>query len=91
MTSNEIKAARSKASQSNPATALADSGGFLDDSVLAAIRQVAARLNPRQSARKPAASHKSSASHKPSVGRHAGPVRNRPHFGRQAPPKHAAA
>jgi hypothetical protein len=44
-----------------------------------AIRQAAARLNPRQSARKP------------SVGRHAGPVRNRLHFGRQAAPKHAAA
>jgi hypothetical protein len=65
MTSNEIKAARSKASQSNPTSALADSGGFLDDSVLAAIRP-------------------------PSAGRQAGPVRNRPHHGRQAPPKHAS-
>src|ERR1700689_5440747 len=67
MTSNEIKAARSKESQSNPTSALADSGGFLDDSVLAAIRQAAARLNPRQSARKPAVSETPSARPDPSI------------------------
>jgi hypothetical protein len=157
MTSNEIKAAPRKESHSDVTSSLADSGGFLDDSVLTAIRQAAARLNPRQSARKPAisrqssmneapaasgtsffsekrlvsqgpptsekpsvsqdsppvsreslsashkssvsekspAGHRSSGSHKSSAGRHAGrhagPVRNRPHLGRQAPPKHAAA
>jgi hypothetical protein len=78
MTSSEIKGARSEARHSAP-NSLPSESGFLDDSVLAAIKQAAAWLNPRPG------------SQKPSVGRHAGPVKNRAPRARQAPPKHAAA
>ncbi len=78
MTNSEIRITKSKARHSELNSSLARSG-FLDDSVLTAIRQAAARLNPRQSPQKQ------------SVGRHAGPVKNRASVGRQAPPRHAAA
>ena len=78
MTNSETRTTQSEARHSERNRSLADSG-FLDDSVLTAIRQAAARLNSRQSPQKP------------SAGRHAGPVKNRASLGRQAPPKHAAA
>jgi hypothetical protein len=78
VTNSKIKITRSEARHSELNSSLAGSG-FLDDSVLTAIRHAAARLNPRQSPQKP------------SVGRHAGPVKNRASLGRQAPPRHAAA
>jgi hypothetical protein len=78
MTKSETKITKSEARHSELNSSLADSG-FLDDSVLTAIRQAAARLNPRQSPQKQ------------SAGRHAGPVKSRASLGRQAPPKHAAA
>jgi len=78
MTNSDNKITQSEGRHSELNSSRADSG-FLDASVLTAIRQAAVRLNPRQSPQKP------------SVGRHAGPVKNRASFGRQAPPKHAAA